>query len=44
MEKKPVKVEKEKVGKTVKKVSPGKRTPVKKIAVKKKKETLPKGG
>ena len=41
-EKKPVKVEKEKVGKAVKKVSPGKRTPVKKIAVKKKKETLPK--
>jgi hypothetical protein len=41
--KKTVKVEKEKVGKTVKKVSPGKRTPVKKIEViKKKKETLPK--
>ncbi len=42
MVKKPVKVEKEKVGKFVKKVSPGKRTPTMKIAVKKKKETLPK--
>jgi len=42
MVKKPVKVEKEKVGKFVKKVSPGKRTPTIKIAVKKKKETLPK--
>ncbi|MFA4919861.1 MAG: DUF4912 domain-containing protein [Thermodesulfovibrionales bacterium] len=42
MVKKPVKVEKEKVGKTVKKVSPGEKTPAKKIVVIKKKETLPK--
>jgi hypothetical protein len=41
-EKKLLKVEKEKVVKTVKKVSPKKKTPVKKLAVKEKKETPPK--